>query len=828
MKIEIDSFGEFFNSNVIENPQSEEVVYSSKEIVLKNEKKIMIKFNCNVIKGYSYVNINGLFDLPQGAEACFEVIPNQKINLKLIVGRNSKLEFDNIEIAEANNKNLTFLEKKKMLVIVPSYPTTFSNINHKIHELNKEYVNNGIELQVASINSEKWYEMKYTFDKIEIIEGNYSTLKDLLIYEDYKAVMVYSVNEELLQILEGYTNFEQQLIFKVGSNELLDCFNSSNYRKRYFTGKSYKNYTMANNKSKIIECFANRDNATWIFQSNRLFDFYNNLYTFKNSQVIEDIEPVFNGENLKKLEYGCKIVVIKNFDNIASNKVDECVKTILELSHRECFSKLNFDIYGDGNYFDELVEPIKEFKNVKFHKEKIIDKNKIYESANIYLNPCVYDMSDSEIESIINRKCYIITSNANIQYNIGNKYIFELKNFIEMANKIEDIMDMDFIKDTKYEQKKSNNNEIELLKSIMNKIYQEIKYVKPINPILTIAIPSYNVEKYLTKCLSSLIYQRNVNKLEVLVINDGSKDKTREIALKFQNKTNGIIQLIDKENGGHGSAVNMGMKLAKGKYFKILDSDDWIKGNELANLIDKMEISGADLILTRVCKEYVPSGNLQVIVDYPKLNEGLEYKFDDLLYDTYGLDYNPLFAACNYKTEKLKQADFSITEKKLYADHEFDAFCLKCIDTVEYYPLDIYMYLIGREGQSVSSEVWRKRYKDHQSAIFTMLEKLKNDKEFKKCRKDYIYRVNVLKMVIHQINTMLELGKTGEISKFIKKLSEYKEAYSVIKPNMLKLDICPLVREALLNKRKSKVKRIIKELLPYCVVNELKKKGIVL
>lgn len=825
--ITINDFKNNLTNNVIENNSNTESIYEIKNFKLEDLTKIRMKFDCNSINGYSYITINDLIDLPENSEAVFEVIPIQEFVIKLIMGPNSKIEFNSINIESINDYDLKFSEKKNALVIIPNYPTNFCNVNSLVHNLNKEYINQGIMLQVACIDSRNWYELKYKLDNIEIIKGNYSTLKNLLLPEDYKLLIAYSVNEELLQIFEGYTTPEQQLLLKIKSTELLDCFNVSNYRTCYFLGKSYTDSVMACEKNEIIKSFGKKDNVTWVFESKQLLDFYNKFYEFKNAEVIKSFISL-KSSSISTTK--SNIAIIKNFDNIAENKVDECIETILELSHRNVFRYLNFDIYGTGDYFDELVEPINNFKNVHFHRDKWLDIPKILGKANILLNPCTYDMSSSELDYILSNNCNIVTSIPKIQYT-NNENIFTLENFVGMANSIETIFNDDIVVNTEPNPQNCpiNIREIDLVKTLIAKPYKRINYLKPDNPILTIVIPAYNVEKYLKKCLSSLIYQNNINELEILVINDGSKDNTRTIALDFQKKTNGIVQLIDKENGGHGSAVNLGMKLAKGKYFKILDSDDWLNSADLSILIDKMKTSNSDLILTKVYKEYVPAGKLQLIVDYPKLCENIIYKFDDLLYsNTYGLDTNPLFASCNYKTEKLRKSNFQITEKKLYADHEFDAFSLKCIDTIEYCPLNIYMYLIGREGQSVSKSVWEKKYKDHQNALFTMLTKLDNDSDFKKCRKNYIYKVNVTAMVLHQLNTMLDLNKVNEIKKFIKKLSNYPEAYEVVKSNLLTFELCPTVKDIILNKRKSKIKRVIKELLPYFIIDDLKKKGIVL
>lgn len=111
--------------------------------------------------------------------------------------------------------------------------------------------------------------------------------------------------------------------------------------------------------------------------------------------------------------------------------------------------------------------------------------------------------------------------------------------------------------------------------------------------ILTISIASYNAEKDLPKCLDSFVESNVLDKLDIIVINDGSSDNTSKIAHNYADK-HSSIRVIDKLNGGHGSTINCGIVSAKGKYFRIVDSDDWIDPNELEKLVKYLEKSNVD------------------------------------------------------------------------------------------------------------------------------------------------------------------------------------------------------------------------------------------
>lgn len=104
--------------------------------------------------------------------------------------------------------------------------------------------------------------------------------------------------------------------------------------------------------------------------------------------------------------------------------------------------------------------------------------------------------------------------------------------------------------------------------------------------ILTIVIPTYNMQDYLRRCLDSLIVpEEQMQLLEVLVVNDGSKDNSSAIAHEYQDKYPGTFRVIDKENGNYGSCVNRGLKEATGKYIKILDADDWFDTKALTSFV---------------------------------------------------------------------------------------------------------------------------------------------------------------------------------------------------------------------------------------------------
>ena len=105
--------------------------------------------------------------------------------------------------------------------------------------------------------------------------------------------------------------------------------------------------------------------------------------------------------------------------------------------------------------------------------------------------------------------------------------------------------------------------------------------------LLSIAIPCYNSEAYMEKCIESLL--KGGEEVEILVVNDGSSDRTAEIADAYAEKYPTIIKAIHQENGGHGEAVNAGIRNATGLYFKVVDSDDWVNEEAYKQILKTLE-----------------------------------------------------------------------------------------------------------------------------------------------------------------------------------------------------------------------------------------------
>ena len=240
--------------------------------------------------------------------------------------------------------------------------------------------------------------------------------------------------------------------------------------------------------------------------------------------------------------------------------------------------------------------------------------------------------------------------------------------------------------------------EIKMLKNDNTLSLPTLVYAKQIKQvILTIVVPSYNVEKYLEQGIYTLINHPISHKIEVLIINDGSKDNTAKIGKKLEkltkNGNNSIVKLIDKENGGHGSAINKGIELATGKYLKLMDGDDYFITSELEKLINYLENEDTDIILTNYIEDFAINGIKRIKKLYEFMPPFIKHDLENMSYEGFGFtEWGPLLSTSTYKTSMLKEANFKLDEKCFYVDMELNLLTYIHSKTVKYIPLNIYNY----------------------------------------------------------------------------------------------------------------------------------------
>ena len=296
--------------------------------------------------------------------------------------------------------------------------------------------------------------------------------------------------------------------------------------------------------------------------------------------------------------------------------------------------------------------------------------------------------------------------------------------------------------------------------------------------ILTIVIPTYNMQDYLRRCLDSLIVpEEQMQRLEVLVVNDGSKDNSSAIAHEYQDKYPDTFRVIDKENGNYGSCVNRGLKEAAGKYIKILDADDWFDKVTLALYLIYLTALDVDLVLTDFKIVYE---NSKKVISY--LYSQKNIVADQVISVEQLLSYNPMFYGqmhgFTYKTKILREMKYNQTEGISYTDQEYVDIPFTRVKTVCYYPNILYNYLLGREGQTMMS-IKDKSMGQLMQVVSKLCEFYSSSDYDNKVYKNYLFQQILVQIHLIYSSGLLEKSYNVEILKdFDIMLMQYPSLYS--------------------------------------------------
>lgn len=224
--------------------------------------------------------------------------------------------------------------------------------------------------------------------------------------------------------------------------------------------------------------------------------------------------------------------------------------------------------------------------------------------------------------------------------------------------------------------------------------------------VLSIAVPCYNSQDYMENCINSLL--KGGDDVEILIVDDGSKDATYEIAKAYEKRYPNIIRVIHQENGGHGEAVNTGIRNATGIYFKVVDSDDWVNEAAYHQILDKLkEILAGDTTLDMMISNFVyekQGAKHKKVMKYTlQFPQGKIFTWDDTKYLIKGKYL--LMHSVIYRTKLLHDCGLELPKHTFYVDNIFVYKPLPYVKTMYYMDVDFYRYFIGRADQSVNEKV---------------------------------------------------------------------------------------------------------------------------
>ncbi len=293
--------------------------------------------------------------------------------------------------------------------------------------------------------------------------------------------------------------------------------------------------------------------------------------------------------------------------------------------------------------------------------------------------------------------------------------------------------------------------------------------------LLTVSIAAYNVELFLETTLHSLEGSTELlDKIEILIINDGSTDETVHIAEKWEKRYPDTYKVVTKENGGHGSTLNYAIQNARGKYLRMLDGDDWYDTDAFESFVRMLTHTNADLVLTPYKRIYVPDGHVE-IVNRHSLQCNQEYIMSN---GTFTLLENPHAAELTVKTSLLRKNRVRITEHCCYTDDMLVFFASLFSKTVIKYENNVYQYRIGIQGQSVSDEGRLHHWRDGSRVVKDILrETAPYICTYSQEKRQFVYRI-LCNTLSFQYNTLLLIEDIDKVKKMADELSKTIEYYN--------------------------------------------------
>ena len=659
--------------------------------------------------------------------------------------------------------------KRNILVLTTGYPSKENPYSCAfVHTRVREYMRRGLDVTVCHWDPRLEDDSHYEYEGVKVhvcsIKGVRDTIDEL---GPFSLIVAHFADVPVLNILERESH-RSRIVIVLHGGDILGARYFCHAGRPYFEFEEDENlyHEMTLQKREMYRRLSENGSVHWIFVSEALKSAAEDFHGFKFSRNVYVIRNWIDESRFrfrkKTAEHRKKIYFCRRFDNEKVYCVDTVMLAVRRLAEREFFKDLEFHMYGDGGDYDRLVAPVLEFDNVKLHRH-FTDNAKLPELLDdfgIGLFPSRYDSDPVAIREAAQSGLVCIGGDIPSLRDIFPQAEFgtlidpdspeELASLIEkLYGNADMFLDLSERMSRHVMEMSSKGKTIDAECDLVRRLSEADKAPSSGargggDKALSVIVPAYNMEKYLDVCIDSLVCHDKANELEVLVVNDGSNDSTLAIANKWADRFPRTVKVLDKANGGHGSCINAAMAVATGRYVRIVDADDWVISSNLARQIEKLEKETADCVLTYGQYDYVESGLTEPIFQYPNLIDGASRTFDDVQFAGYGFKgYGPMLPTSSWRRSVLLDAKVRIMEGVPYADILWNIEPVACANNFVLYDLDIYRYLKGRPGQSVSLEVARRRWKDHDNVFHEAARFALEDKRLTSAKRKYVIH-NVL------------------------------------------------------------------------------------
>lgn len=296
---------------------------------------------------------------------------------------------------------------------------------------------------------------------------------------------------------------------------------------------------------------------------------------------------------------------------------------------------------------------------------------------------------------------------------------------------------------------------------------------------ISFAVPCYNSAAYMDKCIESIL--KCGDDIEIIVVDDGStKDNTLEKARAWEASYPDVIRAVHQENGGHGQAVNTGLTHATGRYFKVVDSDDWLDELAMHEIMSYLRTQveraeATDLVIGNYVYEKVYENTRTVMHYHNVFPEGREFSWSEV--GSFGQSQYLLMHSVIYRTELLRDMGLELPKHTFYVDNIFVYVPLPKVKSIYYRDVDMYRYFIGREDQSVNENVMMGRIDQQLRVTRLMIDavRLPDDVSEKRLER---YMENYLSMMMCICSIFLRMIDTDDAEDEREAIWEYLKKHN--------------------------------------------------
>lgn len=686
--------------------------------------------------------------------------------------------------------------KGDTLVLLPALP----HKNTLAYESLKSYLDllreSDLKPDVFVINAD-WQERSDITKDSALLRGHlsYNDLRLALQTKHYPHISLHWFDEKLAQIFDA-SDLSQSRLYIFPRTQDLQAKHYSLMALPYFQKNPSVDSETAQLlqlcNERILKKYAEMPNVAWVFSSEaqkKQMETDTNI-TFQRATIANTsllyVQTPF--ERLTSVGTPIHISIVDALENAARHGVDTSVRALLHLFTSDVNNDL-FEVtvfHENGSAKDLLLPPLLEKNNTYEQTISECGLQKIVESSDIVLSAHRSQSDNDYLLMLQNSGVVTVALNVNNDdYRTLTEKLIPLVTQPSVFRKSA----AQAYKAAKAQNQESDNTR-RLLKSLFTSdTLSPVCYRQPprdTSPLLTVTIPSYNCEKFLMNGVLSLINHPLSHRVEVLIVNDGSKDRTAQVGRRIEELVNEsrnlpVVRLIDKENGGHGSTINVGIQEAKGKYFRLMDGDDYFTTSEFVTLLEHLEHEDSDIVLTNYIEDFSVTATKNIPVLYDFMTPGIQYQLEEMAYDGYGFTkWGPLLPTSTIKTSLLKNASFKIDENSFYVDMELNLISYITARTITYYPLDIYNYYLGRPGQSMSKDSLKRNYLHHEKVSLRLIEELYNRTDsISPNKRKYLTQILIIPMCKMQYMITTEYFTSSQpFLSFDSKLKKYPEFYN--------------------------------------------------